>query len=335
MKFLSIFLSAIILFSCGGGSSSGDGGITEGGKPKTSSQTQQEWRGTWKYISGDENIHEFYIEIMEASLSSSIYSYEYECLDEGTPETDFSFTDNSIAGFDDELQENIEVFVSVEGDILNFSNSDGTILASYQRSDTSSLTLCSENTDEGLIRFEIKFDNLPSSIPVKSNSGVSLEISLDIDNSSSSTDGDLWVNIDFGNYITYDNLTDKDLTDLVTAIYSCYEQEAGIRCNKMAEDPLIDINLENKTISIIIDKSAHIAFNEVSATTQFYISAWHYYTDNESNYHLNNDTFGYTPIIDAYNATDPLNDYSGDMDTFDIIEVSAMIDHAEATTQDQ
>lgn len=326
MKYLSILLSTVILFSCGGGGSNSDNT-----PPPTSGLTKQEWRGTWKYISDDEDTPELYIEITENSLTMFMYSSEYECLDESAPESNASFTSNSIIAFDDDLQKIIEIFVAIENNTLTLTNSDYNSKASYQKADFSHHTLCSENAEEGLIRFEIEFANLPSAVPINPSSNVNIEINIDVDNSSSRTDGDFEIELDFGWLETNDEITNKDLTDLTAILYSCFD----ITCYSMLEEPLIDIDLENNIITILVDKSAHYAFNEISETTQFSVSAWHSYNDDEETYNYNYDSFEYSSIIDAYNATDPLNDYSGNLDTFDIIGVSAFIDHAEATTQDQ
>lgn len=333
MKFLSIFLSTIILFSCGGG------GTGDNDQPSISIQSQKEWRGIWKSPDQGDGIV-IYFEILDNSISRYFSYSTYNCYEEITITNNFSefiyFTQDSIVYKYPNSDENYELIVSVKDNILTFTDNNLDETFTLERSEIpSSLSLCSDNDEYALIRFEIEFSDLQTSIPVNSTSGVILEINLDIDNSSSVTDNDLLVYINLGSHESYENIEYANLMDLSPTLYLSTTTDGEESLFPLQMQPYIDVDFESNNIFVSLDMSTHAALSQITDNTQFRVSALHYYNDNDETFFYNSDEFEYTSIINTYNAADPLNDYDGNLDTFDIIGVSALIDIPVGTTEVQ
>lgn len=313
-------LSIFIITSCGGGGSGSDNT-----PPSTSSLTKQEWRGLWKYIPKNETDDDSYLMITEDSIIDIPYSEYYECYEE-PPQRDDIIIENESVYISYGPDHKQKLFVSIEEDIIYFKYKSGAIWASFEHSETP--LLCSKNANKGELNIEIDFNNLPETFFVNTNTQLDVTITFDLDNSSSRSFGDL----EFKAFLD----TRKDygteyvsLSELKTSIYSCtiYRDENDCFYILFPEKP--EVFVEKNKITVALDKSSHNAFNAIDKNTQVIIKSYYSYkyADEERTYYYSSDQFfyGYIPLYDLENISDPIGDYGGEVEHMDIINASINI----------
>ncbi|THB74162.1 MAG: hypothetical protein D6B28_02570 [Gammaproteobacteria bacterium] len=322
MKNIILFiLAAVTLVSCGSGSNNSDNGT-----PQTSNITKQEWRGIWKSIPQNENDSDSYLLITEDSIIDMPYSDYYECYEEPASRKDLIIENERVYLTYGENHKQ-ELFISIIEDIIYFKYQNGSIWASFEK--TPEPTLCSDSADHGKIEIAINFNDLPETFFVNTYTRLDATVIFDIDNSSSRSYGDL----EFRAFI--DSRKDYgseyvNLSELKTIGYSCthyLDDESGCFYILFPEIPEVFVN--NDSILLTIDKSSHYAFNKITEQTQVIIESYYSYKPRpeERTYHYSSDQFyyGYIPIYDLENLSDPIGDYGGELEYMDIVSASIKI----------